>query len=127
MSAGAFTRTRYRADSGDTHPIRVQPETLTAAFGATANSAPTDAIDNPISAKVSNGNRAFGLKPRSVTIVFETNAPLATKLALTFACPYCSQLCIRTLPQVTRFRTWGNCYSSGEESRKDSLKTFNAN
>jgi len=55
MSAGAFTRTRYRADSGDTHPIRVQPETLTAAFGATANSAPTDAIDNPISAKVSNG------------------------------------------------------------------------
>lgn len=80
MSAGAFTRTRYRADSGDTHPIRVQPETLTAAFGATANGAPTDAIDNPISAKVSNGNRAFGLKPRSVTIVFETNAPTGYKV-----------------------------------------------
>jgi len=107
MSAGAFTRTRYRADSGDTHPIRVQPETLTAAFGATANSAPTDAIDNPISAKVSNGNRAFGLKPRSVTIVFETNAPTGYKVGSYIRLPILQPACIRTLPQVTRFRTWG--------------------
>ena len=75
MSAGSFTRSRYRSDSGDTHPIRVQPETLSATFGATANAAPAEAIDNPISAKVSNGNRAFGLKPRSVTIAFLGTAP----------------------------------------------------
>lgn len=80
MSAGAFTRTRYLADNGDTHPIRVQPETVAAGYGSTTNTAPTSAIDNPISARVSGGNRAFGLKPRSVTMVFETTAPTGYKL-----------------------------------------------
>lgn len=79
MSAGAFSRTRYLADNGDTHPIRVQPETVAAGYGGTTNAAPTSAIDNPISARVSNGNRMFGLKPRTVTMVFEGTAPTGYK------------------------------------------------
>lgn len=79
MSAGAFSRSIYEADNGDFHPIRVQPETLAASFGGTANAAGAGPIDNPLSAKVSNGNRAFGLKPRSVTVVFETTAPTGYK------------------------------------------------
>lgn len=75
MSAGAFSRSIYEADSGDFHPIRVQPETLLAQFGATANAAGAGPIDNPISARVSQGNRAFGLKPRSVTLVFDQAVP----------------------------------------------------
>lgn len=75
MSAGAFTRTRYLSNDGDVHPIRVQPETISLAYGATTNAATATALNNPISARVSNGNRQFGLKPRSITIVFETDAP----------------------------------------------------
>lgn len=75
MSSGAFTRSKYESDDGDVHPIRIQPETLTASFGGTANAAPAGNIDNPLSAKVSNGNRSFGLKPRSVTITFGDSPP----------------------------------------------------
>lgn len=75
MSAGVFSRSKYQSDDGDIHPIRVQPETLTATFGSTANAAPAGPIDNPLSAKVSNGNRSFGLKPRSVTITFGESPP----------------------------------------------------
>lgn len=80
MSAGSFARSIYEADNGDFHPIRVQPETLTLQFGQAANAAGAGPIDNPVSAKVSNGNRAFGVKPRSVTIVFEAAAPTGYKL-----------------------------------------------
>lgn len=80
MSAGVFTRSIYEADNGDFHPVRVQPETLSLTFGQTANAAGAGPIDNPVSAKVSNGNRSFGVKPRSVTIVFEANAPAGYKL-----------------------------------------------
>lgn len=69
MSAGAFTISRYAA-SYDTeiHPIRVQPETLAAAIGATTNAAPTGSVTNPISAVVSRGRRARGLIPRTVAL-----------------------------------------------------------
>lgn len=87
MSEGVFSRTIYEADSGDFHPIRVQPETLTLTFGSTANAAGAGPIDNPISAKVSNGNRSFGVKPRSVTLVFETTAPTGYKVNSPFRLP----------------------------------------
>lgn len=75
MSAGSFTRSRYEDDDGNVHPIRVQPETLTASFGGTANAAPTGAITDDISAKVSLGTRQFGLRPRLVTVTFGENPP----------------------------------------------------
>lgn len=73
MSAGSFVRSRYEANYADPapiHPIRVQPETLAATIGGTANAAPTDAVSNPISASVSRGKREKGLKPRTLTIQF---------------------------------------------------------
>lgn len=69
MSAGKFnTDAKYQADGGSIHPIRVQPETVLASFDATVNSVPAAAVDSDFAAKVSRGNRGYGLKPRSVTI-----------------------------------------------------------
>lgn len=80
MSAGAFSRTRYLSDGGDVHPIRVQPETVALAYGGTTNAATSTTLNNPISARVSNGNRQFGLKPRTITLVFEGTAPTGYKV-----------------------------------------------
>jgi len=72
MSAGRFTRSRYDASYATAiHPIRVQPETLAFASQSdppTLNNAPTGTITNPISALVTLGKRARGLRPRSVTV-----------------------------------------------------------
>lgn len=73
MSAGAFVITKYAASYGDAdqiHPIRVQPETITASIGGTTNAAPAGAINNPIQCRVSGGKRAIGLLARYVTIKF---------------------------------------------------------
>jgi hypothetical protein len=67
MSAGAYTPSKYEADSGNIYSIRVQPETISATIGGTANAAPAGAIDQEVSAKVSKGNRGYGVKPRTVT------------------------------------------------------------
>ncbi len=72
MSAGVFTKTKYAASYGDgtaIHPIRVQPETVSCTIGGVANTAPTGAINNPISALVSRGRRSKGLIVRTVTLV----------------------------------------------------------
>jgi len=72
MSAGRFTRSRYAASYATAiHPIRVQPETIALAstdITPVTNSAPTGAISNPISALVTLGKRARGLRPRSISI-----------------------------------------------------------
>lgn len=71
MSSGSFTITKYAASYGDgdeIHPIRVQPETLTATIDGTANSAPAGAQTNPIQARVSGGKRQIGLLARYVTL-----------------------------------------------------------
>lgn len=73
MSAGAFTITKYAASYGDgtsIHPIRVQPETLTATIGGTANAAPTGDVNNPIQCRVSGGKRQIGLQARYITLQF---------------------------------------------------------
>jgi len=73
MSAGAFVVTKYAASYGSgnqIHPIRVQPETLTATIGGEENSAPTGAITNPIQCRVSGGKRQIGLLARYINIEF---------------------------------------------------------
>lgn len=73
MSAGTFLRSKYEANYADPapiHPIRVQPETLAATIGGTANAAPTGAVTNPITATSSRGKRERGLKPRTLTVQF---------------------------------------------------------
>lgn len=74
MSAGTFTISKYEADSGEIHPIRVQPETITATVGA-ANSAPTGSVSNSLFARVGGGNRAYGIRARYATVRFTGTLP----------------------------------------------------
>lgn len=76
MSSGTFTRTRYQANNGDIHPVRVQPETLLANFApGGVNAAPAGTVDNDTYARVSGGRRRYGIKCRSVRISFQDPAP----------------------------------------------------
>ena len=69
MSSGTFLRSRYAADSGSIHPIRVQPETLELTLGGVANNPPAGAISTGVpSAKVSGSSRSLGLSARIVRI-----------------------------------------------------------
>lgn len=74
MSSGVFSSSKYETDAGAIHRIRVQPETLLANVGG-ANSAPSGAIDTPGTVRVGGGNRAFGIKARSVTVRWTSAAP----------------------------------------------------
>ena len=71
MSAGEFTDALYQADSGEIHPIRVQPETLLFTSGGTANAAPAGPATSDISAKVGKTAREIGLGPRHLTFKFD--------------------------------------------------------
>lgn len=67
MSAGNFINTRYDADYDVAiHPIRVQPETITAEIGTIVNAPPTAPATSPISAQVSRSTRSLGLHARVV-------------------------------------------------------------
>ena len=74
MSAGEFTTSKYQAtyDAAAVHPIRVQPETIAAAIGATTNAPPPEAVTNPISARVTLTRRELGLRARYVTLQAST-------------------------------------------------------
>jgi len=65
---GVFSDSKYEANNGDIYALRIQPETLTLTLGSATNTAPTAAIDQPISAKVSGGRRGYGVHCRTVTI-----------------------------------------------------------
>lgn len=71
MSAGAFTNSKYQAKGGTIHPIRVQPETITA-FN---NAAPAGATTSDISAVGSLTRRQRGLRPRYITVKFTGTLP----------------------------------------------------
>lgn len=75
MSAGPFTRSFYEDDDGNTHPIRLQPETLLAEFNSVVNAAPAGPIDDDISARVTGSRRGIGLFARYVTVVFTATPP----------------------------------------------------
>jgi hypothetical protein len=83
MSAGVFTRSRYTASYAvQTHPIRVQPETIAATTtGATpvTNAAPAGAITIPISAKVTGSNKSLGLSARKVRLIVTGTPPTGYK------------------------------------------------
>lgn len=79
MSAGAFDRSKYEADNGDIYAVRVQPETLAATFGGTANAAPSGAVDQQVSARVGGGNRQIGIKTRAVSVAWTGGAPTGYK------------------------------------------------
>lgn len=75
MSSGAFTISKYETDDSVVHPIRVQPETIAAQFGSTANAAPTGAVTDNQRVKVTKGAREYGIGARTVTITFGDTPP----------------------------------------------------
>ena len=58
----AYSKTKYEADNGQVHPIRLQPDTLTA-----AGSVPAGGVTSPISADIRKSKREYGLGPRGVS------------------------------------------------------------
>lgn len=78
MSSGVFSRTKYAASYGDgtnIHPIRVQPETVTAAIGSQTNAAPTGAVTNSIPASVGGSPRGNKLIARHITAAIAGTPP----------------------------------------------------
>lgn len=61
-----FTNGKYESDSGDIHPIRLDPLRY-----AQAGTEPTGNINNDIKVKVSKTDREFGIRPRGVTLARE--------------------------------------------------------
>jgi hypothetical protein len=70
MSAGIFDISKYSSNIlGTVHRIRIQPETLAATLGGTANAAPSGTAVLP-SAQVSKSKRSIGINARTITIKF---------------------------------------------------------
>jgi len=77
MSAGPFLIAVYTATYGggaNLHPIRIQPETLTAAAGSAINSQSDSDATSPISAQVSQSRRGLGLHARMVNLRLATGS-----------------------------------------------------
>lgn len=74
MSAGKIKKSRYESAVG-IHLIEIDEQTEEASFDGTTNSPPSDGIDSPFAAVRSRGARAYGLKPRFVSIEWDTAAP----------------------------------------------------
>lgn len=68
MSSGKFSSSRYQSDGGAIYSAKVQPETLAATLGGTANAAPAGAVTAEPSAKMTGGKREIGVIARSVSI-----------------------------------------------------------
>ena len=59
----ANTRTKYESDDGAIYALTLKPYTA-----AAAGTAPTGTVTSPIKAKVSKGNKSYGIRPRGVTL-----------------------------------------------------------
>ncbi len=78
MSAGEFTSAFYETSSENGSFIlrcRVQPETLAATIGGTANAGVAGPANAPGSATISQGRRSAGVNMRYVTLSFTGAAP----------------------------------------------------
>ena len=88
MSAGAFQISKYAANDGTSiYPVRLQPETIAADFDGTANDEPAGATTEPLFAKVSRSNGAYGVRPRKVTFRFTGTPPTGYKADQTYDIP----------------------------------------
>lgn len=59
----ANVRTKYETNAGAIHPIVLKPDTASA-----AGTPPAGAVTQSIKAKVSKSTRAYGLRPRGLTL-----------------------------------------------------------
>lgn len=89
MSAGLFSRSSYLStETGQVHPIRVQPETETLEIEGVGNVRPSAPISNPISARVSGSRRKLGLSARAVRIAWSGAAPAGYKAGGIISLPW---------------------------------------
>lgn len=89
MSTGSFINSLYNSNkTGDVHPIRIQPETLTLSVAGVTNAAATGPAGSPISAQVSQSKRAKGLNARTVTFKFTPTAPTGYKAESPITLPW---------------------------------------
>lgn len=73
--AGAYsTSAKYETDDGTVYNIRVQPETVSASIGS-PNAAPAGAVTGKGTVRVNAGNREFGIKARSVSLIWTGSVP----------------------------------------------------
>jgi len=78
MSAGAFENTFYELsdeNGGFIMRARVQPETLAATIGSTANAGAAGPADAPGSATISQGRRSAGVNMRYVSLRWTGDPP----------------------------------------------------
>jgi len=76
MSAGDTTTSIYETNLGGFYKVRIQPETLTLTFNATANVAGAGPVPGgQPSAKVSGGRNSIGVNCRLVRLRFTTTVP----------------------------------------------------
>lgn len=61
--AGRFATAKYETNEGAIHPIRVQPETITA-----DNPEPPGGVSESLYVRVSGSKRAYGIKARYITL-----------------------------------------------------------
>lgn len=84
MSAGAFILSRYTADNGEIHPIKIQPETIIGTF----NPAPTGAITSGLRVRASRSNRRkYGISARYITCSWTATPPTGYKVGGFFTIP----------------------------------------
>ena len=73
MSSGVFETSKYETNQGNIAPCRVQPETLTATIGGTANDAPAGSVTAGFpSANMRGGRTENGITARKIRIGIPT-------------------------------------------------------
>lgn len=79
MSAGAFERSRYLADTASIYNVKIQPETAAANIGA-VNAPPAGAVTAGLpSAQVGASRRTIGVHCRGVRVQFTGTPPTGYK------------------------------------------------
>ena len=122
MSAGVFAIAKYASsNTGVNHPIRVQPETIAAAVGATTNAQPAGGVGNPISAQVSRSRRSLGLHARTVTAKSPVEPPEGYSVASVIRIPALTEAfftaCIKGASLSYLGTTWTVIGRANEEVR----------
>lgn len=59
----AYISTKYEANNGDIHFIRLSPD-----YAAQAGNPPAGGVNTNVKAKISKSNREFGIRPRRVIL-----------------------------------------------------------
>lgn len=88
MSAGPFLVSKYTANSGTIHPIKVQPETAAATFATIANAPPTASTTaGAFRARTGGSPKAYGLKARYAVIRFTATPPAGYSASASYRIP----------------------------------------